>query len=54
MKLLDQVRRTAPVKHFSYRTEQAYVYWPKRYVRFHGIHNPNTMGAAEVEQFLTD
>src|SRR5262249_27272581 len=53
MKLLDQVRHLARVKHFSYRTEQAYVYWIERYIRFHGIKHPNTMAAPEVEQFLT-
>jgi site-specific recombinase XerD len=53
MKLLDQVRQAARVKHFSYRTEQAYVYWAERYIRFHGIRHPNTMGAAQVEAFLT-
>ena len=53
MKLLDQVRHTARVKHFAYRTEQAYVYWAERYIRFHGIRHPTTMGAPEVEQFLT-
>lgn len=53
MKLLDHVRHVTRVKHFSYRTEQAYVYWAERYIRFHGIRHPNTMGTAEVEQFLT-
>lgn len=53
MKLLDQVRHLARTKHFSYRTEQCYVYWAERYIRFHGIRHPNTMGTAEVEQFLT-
>jgi integron integrase len=53
MKLLDQVRQVARVKHFSYRTEQAYVYWIERYIRFHSIKHPNTMGALEVEAFLT-
>ena len=53
MKLLDHVRETARVKHFSYRTEQAYVYWAVRYIRFHGIKHPNTMAAPEVEAFLT-
>lgn len=53
MKLLDLLRHTARVKHFSYRTEQCYVYWAERYIRFHGIRHPSTMGAAEVEQFLT-
>jgi integron integrase len=54
MKLLDQVRHTARVKHFSYRTEQCYVYWARRYIRYYDVRHPNTMGAAEVEQFLTD
>src|SRR5688500_9364160 len=53
MKLLDQVRHALRVKHFSYRTEQAYVHWIERYIRHHGIRHPNTMGTAEVEQFLT-
>src|SRR5262245_40550182 len=53
MKLLDQVRQVARVKHFSYRTEQCYVHWAERYIRFHGIRHPNTMGAPEVEAFLT-
>src|SRR5262245_36742419 len=53
MKLLDQVRNKARLKHFSYRTEQAYVYWIERYIRFHHIRHPNTMAKLEVEVFLT-
>ena len=53
MKLMDQVRQLARVKHFSIRTERAYVHWAERYIRFHGIKHPNTMGTGEVEQFLT-
>jgi integron integrase len=53
MKLLEQVRHTARVKHLAYRTEQAYAYWIERYIRFHGIRHPNTMGAPEAEKFLT-
>ena len=53
MKLLDQVRAAARVKHFSYRTEQCYVYWIERYIRHHGIRHPKTMAGPEVEQFLT-
>ncbi len=53
MKLMDLVRHTARVKHFLYRTEQAYVYWIERYIRFHGIRHPNTMGTQEVERYLT-
>ena len=53
MKLFEQVRQLARVKHFSYRTEQCYLHWIERYIRFHGIRHPNTMGAPEAEAFLT-
>jgi integron integrase len=53
VKLLDRVRHAARAKHFSYRTEQSYVYWAERFIRYHGIQHPDTMGAAEVEAFLT-
>jgi hypothetical protein len=53
VKLLDRVRHAARAKHFSYRTEQSYVYWAARFIRYHGIRHPDTMGAAEVEAFLT-
>ncbi len=41
------------MKHYSIRTEQAYVDWIKRYIIFHGKSHPRDMGAAEVEAFLT-
>ncbi len=53
MKLLDQVRQTARVKHFFYRKEQASLYWIERFIRFQKIRHPSTLGAAEVEEFLT-
>ena len=53
MKLLEQVRQLARVKHFSIRTERCYVQWAERDIRFHGIKHPNTMGALEIETFLT-
>jgi integron integrase len=53
VKLLDRVRHAARAKHFSYRTEQAYVYWIERFIRYHGIRHPDTMAAPEVEAFLT-
>lgn len=53
MKLLDQVRNVARVKHLAYRTEQCYVHWIERYIRFHDIKHPNTLGAPDVERFLT-
>lgn len=37
MKILDRVRHSARVKHFSLATERVYVYWAERYIRFHNI-----------------
>src|ERR671925_1144392 len=52
-KLLDQVREKLRVKHYSIRTEQAYMDWIKRFILFHGKRHPDNLGSAEVEQFLT-
>ena len=52
-RLLDQVRDRIRRKHYSIRTEQAYLHWVKAYVRFHGMKHPAKMGAPEVESFLT-
>ena len=52
-KLLDQVRNKVRLKHYSIRTEQTYVGWIKRFVRFHGLRHPATMGADEVRQYLS-
>ena len=51
--LLDQAREALRVKHYAYRTEQAYLDWIKRYILFHNKRHPNQMGAPEVEAFLT-
>lgn len=40
-------------RHYSRRTEKAYVAWTRRYVLFHGKRHPIEMGAAEVGRFLT-
>src|SRR3981081_4018447 len=53
-RLLDQVRDRIRFRHYSIRTEQAYVDWIKRFIRFHGKRHPATMGASQVELFLTD
>jgi integron integrase len=52
-KLLDQVRAKIRLKHYSIRTEQAYVDWIRRFVLFHDKRHPAEMGATEVEAFLT-
>ena len=51
-RLLDQVRAAIRRRHYSYRTEQTYVHWIKRYIYFHGVRHPREMGEAEVTAFL--
>jgi integron integrase len=52
-RLLDQVRDKLRFKHYSYRTEQSYIAWIKRFIFFHDKRHPNTMGEKEIESFLT-
>jgi len=52
-KLLDQVRDAIRLKHYSIRTEEAYVGWITRFILFHDKRHPNDMGRAEIEAFLT-
>ena len=52
-RLLDQVRRELRVRHYSPRTESAYIHWIVRYIRFHGVRHPNEMGVPEVSAFLS-
>jgi integrase len=47
------VRDAIHTRHYCYRTEQAYVYWVKDFVRFHGLRHPMQMGEVEVAQFLS-
>ena len=49
--LLETVRERLRVKHYSLRTEEAYLGWIKRYVWFHGKRHPRDLGSAEVEAF---
>ena len=52
-KLLDRVRHAIRVRHYSRRTEEAYVHWIRRYIVFHGKAHPSTLGASEISAFLT-
>ena len=47
------VRATLRTKHYSPRTEQAYVGWIRRFIRFHQKRHPRTMGETEVVGFLS-
>jgi integron integrase len=53
-RLLDQVRFTLRRKHYSYRTERAYLDWIRRFILFHHKRHPSHLGRPEVEAFLTD
>ena len=53
-RLLDQLREVLRYKHYSLRTEKAYVYWVKFFVLWHTrnaqARHPRDMGAAEVQR----
>ena len=52
-RLMDRVRRAIRVRHYSRRTEEAYVTWIRRYIVFHGKRQPSELGAVHVSEFLT-
>jgi len=52
-RLLDRVRMEIRTRHFSRRTEEAYVRWIRRYILFHGKRHPSEMGEAEIGRFLS-
>jgi integrase len=52
-RLLDRVREAIRTRHYSRRTEVAYVAWIRRYIVFHRKVHPATLGAGEISAFLT-
>ncbi len=50
---LEQVANAIRVRHYSIRTEQAYIDWIKRFIHFHGKRHPKEMGGTEIAAFLT-
>lgn len=52
-RLLDQLRHQIRLRHYSYRTEQAYVSWTKRFIRLHNLKDPAHMRGPEVESYLS-
>ena len=52
-RLLDQVRQAIRTRHYSYRTEKAYVHWIKRYIFFHDKRHPAEMAELEIGRFLS-
>ncbi len=53
LKILDQLRERIRYLHYSLRTEEAYVYWVRFFIRFHHVRHPAEMGTIEVEAFLS-
>src|SRR3990172_6941945 len=51
-KLLEQLRQAIRTRHYSPRTEQAYVHWIKRFILFHKKRHPSEMGEKEISNFL--
>ena len=51
---LDRVRSTLRLRHYSYRTEQAYLYWIEYLIRFNGTQHPARLGTADVKRFRSD
>src|SRR5205814_854131 len=53
-KFLEQVRTILRTRHYSLRTEEAYLGWIRRFILFHGKRHPGEMGGPEVAAFLND
>jgi integron integrase len=52
-RLLDQISAKLRLKHYSKRTEEAYIRWIKRFIFFHKKRHPKDMGEKEISAFLT-
>ena len=52
-RLLDQVREALRLRHYSVRTERAYVRWIRRFVLFHDKRHPAELGGDDVTRFLS-
>jgi len=52
--LSDVVREAIRVRHYSLKTEKAYVHWIKRLVLWSGRRHPRDLGPADIEAFLSD
>lgn len=52
-RLLDRVKSSLRLRHYSLRTQESYIQWIKRFILYHKKRHPNEMGKIEVESFLT-
>lgn len=51
--LIERMRKVLRTAHYSYRTEQTYIDWARRFIRFHDLRHPREMGKKEVERYLS-
>ena len=51
-KLMEQVRTSLRIRHYSYATEKAYLGWIKQFIFFHNKTHPNNLGEEAISQFL--
>ena len=52
-RLIEQVREVIRCKHYSIRTEQAYIDWIRRYIFFHDRQHPKHLAEPHINAFLT-
>ena len=52
-KLMDRLRDSLRVRHYSPRTQKTYASWVRRYIHFHGFQHPNDLDESHIESFLT-
>lgn len=52
-RLLDRVRETIRIRHYSLRTGQAYIRWIRRFILYHNKRYPDEMGEQEITAFLS-
>ena len=53
MLILDQLASMLRTMHYSYRTEQSYCHWVKRFIFFHGNRNPRQLNETHIQAYLT-
>ncbi|MBS1143415.1 MAG: integrase [Proteobacteria bacterium] len=51
--MMDQVRAAIRIRHYSIRTEQAYVHWIASFIRYCGMRHPQELGGREVTAYLS-
>ena len=53
LRLMDRIRADIRIRHYSRRTEEAYLGWIRRFIVFHGKRHPAELGADEITRFLS-